>query len=188
MDLDSSKSTGERGHTMRPEPDAPEESSLSKPGSPRINSDLPAFDRTRSTKPITGGYYWLPAPDSQSIVWTVVSCWDLHCGPDDGHDAELWPRLMVPLAKAWGKDAQILKRRLALSYTGLPRGRVTRSGKQFLILHGNDSPVTDWRELVTERFDLPSRTLRFLFDEHETPIPGHPAALESALGCRLFGP
>jgi hypothetical protein len=95
---------------------------------------------------------------------------------------------MVPLAKAWGKDAQILERRLALFYTGLPRGRVTRPGKPFLILHGNDSPTPDWRELAADRFHLTCLMHKLISDHHETRIPGHLEALESTLECRLLGP
>ena len=81
---------------------------------------------------------------------------------------------MVPLAAAWGKDAQVLKRRLALSYTGLPRGRVTRPDKTFLVLHGKDSPVQGWEEMVIASFRLSGRKVKFIFDEHETQLPGHP--------------
>lgn len=151
-----------------------------------ILSASSASDQSQETKSNLGGYYWFPTPQGEFIVWSIVTCRDLRCGPDDGHDAELWPRLMEPLAKAWSKDVQILKRRLALCYTGLPRGRVTRPEKRFLILHGNDSPVPNWWEPVTERFHLTSRRSRLLYDEHETQIPGHLETLESALGMRLF--
>ena len=63
------------------------------------------------------------------MTWSVVTCRDLGCGADAGHDADLWPRLMAPLAAIWGKDAQILERKLALSYTGLARGPKERTSK-----------------------------------------------------------
>jgi hypothetical protein len=128
-------------------------------------------------KPFTGGYYWFPTPGPDGITWSVVTCRDLGCGRDAGHDADLWPRLMVPLAAAWGQDAQILKRRLALSYTGLPRGRVTRFDKTFLVLHGEDTPVQGFEEIVVASFRLTGRAVKFIFDEHETRISGHAQAL-----------
>jgi hypothetical protein len=81
--------------------------------------------------------------------------------------------VLTRLAFAWGEDGALLKRRLGLFYTGLPRGRVTRPGKTFLILHGNDAPLSAWAGLVIDRFQLSSRKVKPLFDEHETPIPGH---------------
>ena len=94
---------------------------------------------------------------------------------------------MVPLAAAWGKDAQTLKRRLALSYTGLPRGRVTRPDKTFLVLHGKDSPVRGFEEMVVASFGHSGRKVKFIFDEHETQLPGHSRTLEAILGTRLTG-
>jgi hypothetical protein len=93
---------------------------------------------------------------------------------------------MAPLAEAWGKDVQILKRRLTLSYTGLPRGRVTRPDKTFLVLHGKDSPVEGFEEMVVASFRLSGRKVKFIFDEHETQLPGHPQAVEASLGLRLY--
>jgi hypothetical protein len=94
---------------------------------------------------------------------------------------------MVPLATAWGKDAQVLKKKLALCYTGLPRGRLSRHAGTFFVFQGDDSPIQIWRELVVERFRLSGRKVKFVFDEHETMIPRHPHAVENALGVRLHG-
>lgn len=132
-------------------------------------SDAPGDARPAprpGTRPFVGGYYWLPTPSL---------------------DAELWPRLMVPLATAWGKDARTLRRRLALCYTGLPRGRLSRHSGTFFVFQGDDSPVQIWKELVVERFRLSGRKVKFVFDEHETMIPGYPRAVENALGARLYG-
>lgn len=169
----------------RPSSHEPETASLESEPCPERTTG-PSAEQPQRPKVITGGYYWFPTPDAGRIIWSVVSCRDLRCGPDDGHDADLWPRLMVPLAKAWGKDAQILKRQLALSYTGLPRGRVTRPGKQFMILHGNDSPTPMWEPLVIESFRLSGRKVKFVYDEHETMIAGHPRAVEASLGLRFY--
>jgi hypothetical protein len=147
---------------MRPESDASGDFSPTVPEIPRTNGDLYATDQSQGAKPFRGGYYWFPVPSSGGIIWSVVSCRDLGCGADAGHDADLWPRLMAPLAAAWGKDAQILKKKLALSYTGLPRGRVTRPDKTYLVLHGKDSPVQRYEEMVVVSFRLTGRKVKFL--------------------------
>jgi hypothetical protein len=135
---------------------------------------------------VTGGYYWFPTPANDEITWSVVTCRDLGCGPDAGHDAELWPKLVVRLAHTWGKDPKALKRRLELSYTGLPRGRVTRPDKTYLIHHGNDAPIPAWEGLVIEAFGLSGRKVKSLYDEHETQIYGHRQAVQASLGHRLY--
>ena len=100
---------------------------------------------------------------------------------DAGHDADLWPRLMTPLAEAWGKDALILKRRLALSYTG-PASRTGHPA-------GEDVPrpprqgfahVQGLEEMVVAGFRLSGRKVKFIFDDHETQLPGHPRAVEAS--------
>jgi hypothetical protein len=171
---------------MRPEPDAPGDFTHTEPEIPRANPELPISNQSQGTKPYRGGYYWLPTPSPEGITWSVVSCRDLGCGADAGHDADLWPRLMVPLAATWGKNAQILKRRLALAYTGLPRGRVTQPDKTFLVLHGKDSPVQGFEGMVIASFRLSGRKVKFIFDEHETQLPGHPQTVEASLGLRLY--
>jgi hypothetical protein len=155
-------------------------------GPPLANQAGSSPERLHHRKGLTGGYYWFPTPEAGGISWSVVTCRDLRCSPDAGHDADLWPKLIIRLAATWGKDAQALKRRLDLSYTGLPRGRVTRPDKTFLVLHGKNSPVKIWGELVIEGFRLSGRNVKFLFDFHETQLPGHLQAVESSLGRRLL--
>lgn len=170
-------------------PKSPEEKDERRPSTrPGGESEEPGQEapETKSgIKPFTGGYYWLPRPTPDGVSWSVVTCRDLVCGRDAGHDAALWPRLMAPLAEAWGKDAQVLKKKLALSYTALPRGRVTRPEKTFLVLHGNDSPVPGWEQMVIASFRLSGRSVKFVFDEHETQLRGHPEKLRSLIGRDL---
>ncbi len=159
---------------MRTEPSLPADNSPEEAETPSTVPGPYEFNRTRATKPFTGGYYWLPRPTPGGITWSVVTCRDLGCGRDAGHDADLWPRLMAPLADAWGKDALVLKKKLGLYYTALPRGRVTRPEKTFLILHGKDSPTAGWEEMVITGFQLTGRKVKLIFDGHETQLPGHP--------------
>jgi hypothetical protein len=113
-----------------------------------------------------------------------VTSRDLDCGSDDGHDADLWPRLIERLAASWHKDLSVLSRRLRQSYTGLPRGRVTRPEKSYLILHGNDSPLPDWQAQVVAAFRLTGRRYRILYDEHETMITAHTRVIHDCLGVQ----
>ncbi len=160
--------------------DIPPNEPVTRPTKPGLTPS----GRAPGRKPFTGGYYWFPTPTPNGITWSIVTCRDLRQNSDAGHDADLWPRLMAPLASVWGEDAEVLKRRLARSYTGLPRGRVTRPEKTFLILHGQDSPAAGWEEIVIESFGLSGREVKFIFDEHETQLPGHSGTLEAILGSR----
>jgi hypothetical protein len=65
---------------------------------------------------------------------------------------------------------------------------VTRPGRAYLILHGDDAPVPDWQARVIERFHLSGHRVTVLHDEHETMIPGHPRVVEKLLGIRIDTP
>jgi hypothetical protein len=104
-----------------------------------------------------------------------------------GFDAEvghvdLWPSVIDRLAKTWDRDARILRRVLKDRSYGLPRGRVTRWGGRSLVLHGRDAPRTDWQESVMRRFDLDPRSVRVLYDEHETMLAEDRRQVEAAFG------
>jgi hypothetical protein len=135
------------------------------------------------TGPKTGPYYWFPSPSDGSLSWSVLAAHDFELDADTGHD-ELWPFVLEHLAVAWGKDPAFLKRRLSLFYTGLPRGRVTKPEKLYLILHGNDAPIPSWEELVTESFHLSKGKIKTFLDEHETQIQGHSEAFNKILNVR----
>lgn len=137
-----------------------------------------ATGQTRPS-PRCGPYYWFPRPAEGGPSWTILTSHDAGLPAETGH-ARLWHWLLIQLATTWGRDGVALGRRLGLYYTGLPRGRVTRPGKKSLILHGNDSPISGWDSLVIERFQLAGRKVKFLFDEHETQISGHPEAFTTA--------
>lgn len=132
-------------------------------------------------RPLVGGYYWFPTPMGSGLAWAVLTCHDLGFDAEVGH-VDLWPAVVERLATAWGRDAGTLRRRLIDRYTDLPRGRVTRPGRTFLILHGDDAPVADWREGLIAGFHLGGRPHRFLFDEHERMLPGDPERVQEALG------
>ena len=145
----------------------------------------------KQSRPSTGGYYWLPTPGRTVPDWDVISCHDLGLDCGIGH-SEIWPAVIPRLATIWGRDPKAMKRRLGRHCYGLPRGRVTRSGEVYLILHGADSPIPHWTEAVVQAFRLQGRRVRPLFDEHEQRLSGDIRALARVLGSFLahsdFGP
>ena len=52
---------------------------------------------TRSLS-LTGGYYWFPSPDIDSVTWQVLTCHELGCDADVGH-VDLWILVIDRLAK-----------------------------------------------------------------------------------------
>ena len=136
--------------------------------------------------PASGGYYWLPRPVGGPVAWVVVTCHDL--GHNAGHShRELWPTLVRLLAGAWGLGADELGRLLGDRYYGLPRGRVTRPGAKWLILHGEDAPVANWLPQVIAAFQLEGRPIRVLSDEHERTLSDDRWRVEEALGIAIGG-
>ena len=114
----------------------------------------------------------------------VYTSRDAGLDPDVGH-TELWLLVLDRLAMSWAKDRRYLRRRLEDRYAGLPRGRVTRPSRSYMILHGRDAPLFEWLGVVASRFDLPPGRIRSLYDEHERMIAGDPEAVERVLGVDL---
>jgi hypothetical protein len=110
-----------------------------------------------------------------------VTCHDLGFDADESHH-DMWPNVVAQLAAIWGRDPKVFKRVLGKHCYGLPRGRVTNPAKAYLILHGNDSPVTNWKEQVVHRFNLQDRRLRLLFDEHEQRMSADIKIVEEIFG------
>ena len=144
-------------------------------------SDHTSQEKPTRPAPFTGGYYWLPAPGYPTICWDVVTCHQLGFDAEVGH-VEMWTAVTDRLASAWHKDAAVLRRLLRNCAYGLPRGRVTRPGKRFLILHGEDSPCTDWLERVILSFHLDRRSVKSLFDEHERTMAEDRSSVLKVLG------
>jgi hypothetical protein len=142
--------------------------------------------RSDPSRSVTGPFYWFPSPGQDSPCWGLLAGHDFGLDPDTGH-VELWRHVLTRLAAAWGKEATFVKR-LALAYTGLPRGRVTKPGRVYLVLHGNDAPTTGLEGRIRLHFDLGRQQVKLLYDEHETMISGHPKAVETLLGCSLVRP
>ena len=97
---------------------------------------------------------------------------------------KLWGAVIDRLAVAWGKDVAVLRRLLKDRCYGLPRGRVTRFGKRFLINQGNDFPCPDWLERVLVAFRLDLHSVKVTFDEHEQMLPDDRITVNETLGLR----
>lgn len=149
--------------------------------------------RTRAIQeariPQSGAFWWIPLPNGK---WDMEVFYDSEFADDTPHD-QLWRRYMVErLATVWSKDHQTLRRRIGDDYTGLPRGRVNRVRDGWTIVHGNDAPKgTNGVDGIINAFNLRSvvranpGAVKVFVDEHETMIPGHPEAVQRALGVDL---
>ena len=118
---------------------------------------------------MTGGYYWLPALSHPTICWDVVICHQLgfdseigpwRCGPPYSIGS---PRLGTRTQRSCGDCSKD-------RCYGLPRGRVTRPRRRYLILHGGDSPRPNWLEPLLVGFRLDRRSVKALFDDHERTL------------------
>lgn len=140
----------------------------------------------RTPGPLTGGYYWFPASSDKTVEWSVLTCHDLGFGPDEGH-FDMWPSVIDRLATSWVRDVVRLRKLLAVHCYGLPRGRVTRPDRRFLLLHGHDAPVAGWLERVVGRFNLDRREIKLLFDEHERTFTVDRRAVNAEFGLSVDG-
>jgi hypothetical protein len=61
---------------------------------------------------------------------------------------------------------------------------VTRPGRGYLVLHGDDAPVLDWEVCVVRRFHLEGSRFTVVYDEHERMLSGDPHEIESTLDLK----
>lgn len=133
----------------------------------------------------TGGYYWVPRPGEGALVWEVATCHELGFDSETGH-VDMWTAVVDRLARLWRRDGGALRRALENHPYGLPRGRVTRPGKRFLINHGGDWPRDDGLERVLLAFGIEPDAARALPDEHERTTRADRAKLTWSLGIPEF--
>ena len=126
----------------------------------------------QSSEALTGGYFWFPAPRDGQVGWSVLTCHDLGFDDTESH-SDMWPSVIERLACAWGREVAPLRKRLELCCYGLPRGRITQPGGRFLLIHGDDAPVSDWRTRVLRRFQLDRRSVGLCCTEHERTFTQH---------------
>jgi hypothetical protein len=183
------------------------------PSGPALNHTTPRPDpakvtKTRAQAPLTGAYYWFPRPAPTGLEWELITCHDLKKWSGISHHEfwlhiweliachdlkkwsgishhEFWPHIVERSAAAWGKDAETLKRRLAEHHTGLPRGRINHRRPDYVLLHGDDAPVTDWLPRIIDRFRLGDVKIEVEDTAHHSMAPRDLAAVEEALGVSL---
>jgi hypothetical protein len=107
--------------------------------------------------------------------------------PNDNDHTTVWPEVLEYLGHKWGKDSNVLKRRLGDNYTALPRGRVTRTKVRGVITYnlmmGNDSPIPV--DGIKRAFNLQEANVRVIYDVHENMAFGDPEELQRVLGQDL---
>ncbi len=150
----------------------------------KANGKAGTAEGTGGRGPTSGGYYWFPRKDAAVVTWEVLTCHDLGFGAEIGH-IDLWPAVIDRLADFWRKDRKILARHLRNSYTGLTRGRVVEPGGRFLVCHGHDAPVGNWKTRVRRAFGLEGVPLKAVFDEHETTLDEDRRRVEAILGIAI---
>jgi hypothetical protein len=151
---------------------------------PLLSWSLRYLERPINPKPLTGAYYWVPHAHQDGPTWELITCHDLKVWHGVSH-REFWPHVVEQLAAAWGKDAGPLKHRLGDHHTGLPRGRINYPRPGYILLHGDDAPVTDWLSQITDRFHLRDVEVELVATEHESVDRRDLAAVEEALGVFL---
>ena len=139
----------------------------------------------QSREALTGGYFWFTAPRDGQVEWSVLTCHDLGFDATESH-SDMWPSVIERLACAWGREVAPLRKRLELCCYGLPRGRITQPGGRFLLLHGEDAPIADWRAPVLTRFRLAHRSVRLLNDEHEETSIQHRTTVFGEFGLPVL--
>ena len=110
-----------------------------------------AFER-----PETGVFYFIP--DIKSKKFTILSSFDNSEDFQEDFQEDLY-NLHITL---WDKVINILRIRfkksvveiLSDSYRGLPRGRVTVSGSNWLVTHGGDFSVNEYKMDIISEFKL----------------------------------
>ena len=149
--------------------------------------------RRQAARPGTGPYYWAPYPSSRKgrFTWKLLAFSDSE-GFGTGHSS-----FLMHQGKAWGMVRRLLQdwwglktsqlSQLARVYTGLPRGRVTQSmasrgGVRWLILHGNNSPVSNAERQIISAFNLPPDKTEAVFDVHEQAFEKEAKKVQSVLG------
>ena len=135
----------------------------------------------QSSEALTGGYFWFPAPRDGQVEWSVLTCHDLGFDATESH-SDMWPSVIERLACARGREVVPLRERLELCCYGLPRGRITQPGGRFLLIHGDDAPVSDWRTRVLRRFQLNRRSVGLCYTEHERTFAEHRTAVFGEFG------
>jgi len=144
-----------------------------------------------STEPQTGIFFWVPWGDG----WRLETFFDSQfpsTGSIELDHARIWSKWANTLL---GKDESNTPRAILHSYSGIPRGRVTKTivrkfpggpnERIYLVLHGNDAPMRNAGKIIASRFYLPDGRWKFAFDDHERMTKDDVLAIQRYLGRDL---
>jgi hypothetical protein len=138
-------------------------------------------------EPQTGIYFWIPLASG----WRLESFFDSQFPSSRGLDLDhttIWKKWASTMLRL---DDPAATRSISHCYSGLPRGCVTKgimkrgAPAKYLILHGNDSPVRSAAKLIASRFNLPSDSWVFEYDDHERMLRDDVKTIQRFLGRDL---
>lgn len=140
-----------------------------------------------TTDPQTGIFFWVPiiTPNKDKVSWRIETFFDSQF--PEGHGDHGVSGRGLDHATIWSKWANTILGKhesdappsVAHRYSGLPRGRVTITArrrypggprmKEYLILHGEDAPVSSAKasKALASAFKLAGTVWKYTFDDHE---------------------
>ena len=116
-------------------------------------------------RPETGPFYLIPDPRSEK--YTLLSGFD-NPGNEEVH-LFLWDKVINILRIRFKKSSVDL---IKDHYRGLPRGRVIDSGNSWIVAHGSDFPLEQYKNEIISEFKLRDAIeiskVKWEYDSHET--------------------
>jgi len=133
--------------------------------------------------PEIGAFYLVPDPKTGK--YTITSAYDKP-GKDSTHFF-LWAEV-VKILKQRFKKAKIDK--IKDSYTGIPRGRVSMTLKNtVVVLHGDDFPLVEYKSDIMSEYKLHDThsigKLSWAFEPHESMGSAEKGLVEDTLGIEI---
>jgi hypothetical protein len=134
-----------------------------------------AFER-----PEVGAFYMVPDPKTNK--YTILSAFDTP-GEDSAHFF-LWDEVKKVLqARFKNADMDYIND----TYQGIPRGRVSeRSSKDWLVLHGNDFPLEEYKADILSEYKLQDAEslgkVLWVVENHEKMNQREKESVEKTLG------
>jgi hypothetical protein len=133
-----------------------------------------AFER-----PETGPFYLIPDPKSGK--YTLLSSFDKP-GKEEVH-LFLWDEVINILRMRFKKSPVDS---LSNDYQGLPRGRIVESGNSWIVAHGSDFPLEEYKNEIISEFSLRDAVkinkVKWEHDPHETMDGTEKKSVEKTLG------
>lgn len=136
-----------------------------------------AFER-----PETGVYYLVPDPKTGK--YSILSQYDRHDA--DSMHLFLWDQVVKMLRMRFKKS---LVESISDSYRGLPRGRIVYKNDEWIVAHGEDFPMSEYKHDIISEFNLGDADhigkLSWQKDSHETMSANEKSDVEKILGVTI---